>query len=241
MTEFVQIGHFQIPQTELVPLLAKYQMLPGVVRELILDRAIAQIECSNDEQISALKQLYDLYQLTSEERLQQWLDIRGLKRANLAQIAMRNFKVEKFKYQTWGGKIESYFLKRKSQLDRAIYSLIRTTDLGIAQEIYFRSIDSEQNFSQLAREYSQGAEAKTGGLIGPVDLSTPHPQIAQLIATQPLGKICPPVQLEQWYVIIRPEQIIPAQLDEPMRHRLLDELFQTWLQEQLQLDLVPTP
>jgi parvulin-like peptidyl-prolyl isomerase len=235
MTDFVQIGNFQVPQAELVPLLMTYQMLPAVVRELTLDRAIAEIECHNDEHISALKQLYDRHQLTSEERLQQWLDLQGLNRAKLAEIAIRNFKIEKFKHQTWGGKIESYFLKRKGQLDRAIYSLIRTTDLGIAQEIYFRSIDREQDFGQLAREYSQGAEAKTGGLIGPVEMSTPHPKIAQLIATQPVGKICPPVQLEQWYVII------PAQLDEPMRLRLLDELFQTWLHEQIQIALLPTP
>jgi hypothetical protein len=37
---------------------------------------------------------------------------------------------------------------------------------------------------------------------------------------------------KQWFVIIRPEQIIPAQLDKPMRQRLIDELFQIWLQEQ---------
>jgi hypothetical protein len=32
---------------------------------------------------------------------------------------------------------------------------------------------------------------------------------------------------------VRLEKFIPAQLDEPMRQRLLTELFTTWLQEQL--------
>jgi parvulin-like peptidyl-prolyl isomerase len=235
MTESIQIGNFQVPPAELVPLLKKYQIFPGVLRELAIDRAITEIECSNEEQISALKQLYDRHQLTDEARLSQWLDLQGLDRQYLAEIAIRNFKIGKFKQQTWGGKIESYFLKRKGKLDRAIYSLIRTKDIGIAQEIYFRSIDDEQTFEELARQYSQGPESQTGGSIGPVELSTPHPAIAQMISTQPLGKICPPVQLEQWYVIVRPEKIIPAQLDEPMRQRLIDELFQTWLQEQVQL------
>jgi parvulin-like peptidyl-prolyl isomerase len=238
--DFVQIGNFQLPQAELVPLLKRSQLISGVLRELILDRAIAEVECSNNEQIFALKQLYDRHQLTSEDRLKQWLDFQGLDRYHLAEIAIRNFKIDKYKQQTWTGKVESYFLKRKSQLDRAIYSLIRTNDLGIAQEVYFRSIDGEQNFAELARQYSQGAEAQTGGLIGPVELATPHPTIAHLLSTQPLGKICPPMQLEQWYVIIRPEQIIPAQLDESMRQRLIEELFQTWLQEQMQIAHVPT-
>jgi parvulin-like peptidyl-prolyl isomerase len=233
MTELMQIGNFQIPTAELVPLLQKYQLLPGVLRELTIDRAITAVACNKDEQISALKQFYDRYQLTSEERLQQWLDLHGLDRQQVAEIAIRNFKIEKFKQANWGGKLGSYFLQRKGQLDRAIYSLIRTSDLGIAQEIYFRLIDGEQTFEEIAHQYSQGAESKTGGLIGPVELSTPHPAIAQLITSQPLGKICHPVQLEQWYVIIRPEQIIPAQLDEQMRQRLIDELFQTWIQSQL--------
>jgi parvulin-like peptidyl-prolyl isomerase len=235
MTEFIQIGNFQIPPAELVPLLKRYQLLPVMLRELVIDQAIIAVECTAEEQLIALKQFYDRYQLTDEDRLGQWLSSQRLDRQNLSDIAIRNFKIDKFKQQTWGNKVGSYFLKRKSQLDRAIYSLIRTSDIGIAQEIYFRSIEGEQTFEEIARQYSQGAESKTGGLIGPVELSTPHPVIAQLITTQPIGQVCRPVQLEQWYVIIRPEQIIPAQLDDPMRQRLIEELFQTWIQEQIQL------
>ncbi len=238
MTELIQIGNFQVPQAELVPLLAKYQFLPGVLRELTIDRAIAATTCNDNEQMSALKQFYDRYQLTTEDRLTEWLNSLGLDRQQLADIAIRNFKIDKFKQQTWGGKVSSYFLKRKAQLDKAIYSLVRTSDLGIAQEIYFRSIEGEQTFEEIARQYSQGAESQTGGLIGPVELSTPHPEIARLITSQPVGKICHPIQLEQWYVIIRPEQIIPAQLDEPMRQRLIDELFQIWLQEEMSSNIL---
>lgn len=232
-TEFVQIGNFQIPKAELVPLLVRYQLLPGMLRELTIDRAIIQVECSAAEKVQAIEQIYARYQLTSNEQVQQWLDLQGLTREQLEDIATRQFRIEKFKQETWGNKLEAYFLKRKGQLDKAIYSLIRTNDIGIAQEVYFRLIDGEQTFEEIAHQYSQGAEAQTGGLIGPVELSTPHPAIAQLIATQPPGKICQPIKLEQWYVIVRPEQLIPSQLDEPMRQRLINELFQTWLQEEM--------
>jgi parvulin-like peptidyl-prolyl isomerase len=235
MTEFMRVGNFQIAQAELLTLLKRYQLLPSIIRELIIDRAIVTVECSDEEQISALKQFYDRYELTSEDRLVQWLACHHIDRQQLGEIAIRNFKIDKFKQANWGSKTESYFLNRKGQLDKAIYSLIRTSDLGIAQEIYFRLIDGEQTFAEIARQYSQGAESQTGGLIGPVELSIPHRAIAQILSSQPLGQIYHPVQLEQWYVIIRPEQIIPAKLDEPMRQRLIDELFQIWLQEQLQI------
>ncbi len=233
MTEFLQIGNFQLPQVELVNLLARYQILPTVLRELTIDLAIVEIQCSDLETGLALQQFRDRYGLTSEEQIQQWLNFQCLNSQQLAEIAIRQFKIEKFKTENWGNKTEAYFLKRKGQLDRAIYSLIRTNDLGIAQEIYFRLIDGEQTFAEIARKYSQGPEAKTGGLIGPVEISTPHPAIANLITTQPIGQICQPIKLEQWYAIVRPEQIIPAQLDEAMRQRLIEELFQNWIRSQM--------
>ena len=66
MTEFMQVGNFQIPQAELVALLKKYQILPGLLRELAIDRGIAEVECTAEEQIAALKFFYDRYQLTTE-------------------------------------------------------------------------------------------------------------------------------------------------------------------------------
>lgn len=166
--------------------------------------------------------------MITEERLQYWLNFHYLDRQQLAEIAIRQFRIEKFKQQTWGHQISSHFLKRKGQLDRIIYSLIRTKELGIAQEIYFRSIACEQSFTELATEYSEGAESQTGGLIGPVEISVPHPAIAQAISTQPLGQVCQPMHLEEWYVIVRPEKVIPAQLDEPMRQRLRSTTGGVW-------------
>jgi parvulin-like peptidyl-prolyl isomerase len=235
MTELAQIGNFQVPTAELMPLLVKYQMWPGLLRELVIDRAIADTECNEAERVQAIQEFYQRYQLTSNEQVEQWLTLQGLSVQQMEEIATRLFKIEKFKRENWSNKLEAYFLKRKGQLDRAIYSLIRTEDVGIAQEVYFRLMDGEQTFEEIARKYSQGAEAQTSGLIGPVELSTPHPAIAQLISTNPPGKICPPIKLEQWYAIVRPEKMLPSQLDEAMRQRLINELFQTWLQEQMQL------
>jgi parvulin-like peptidyl-prolyl isomerase len=233
MTEFVQIGNFQIDRAELLPLLRKYQLLPAVMRELTIDRAILTVSCDEAERQMAIQQFYDRYQLSSPEQILKWGEFQGLGVPQIEEIAIRQFKIEKFKQQTWGHKVESYFLKRKSQLDRAVYSLIRTSNIGIAQEIYFRTIDGEQTFAEAASKYSEGVEAQTGGAIGPVELSVPHPAIAHLIATQPLGRVCPPIQIDRWYAIVRPDRIIPAQMDAPMRQRLLDELFQIWLEERL--------
>ena len=70
-------------------------------------------------------------------------------------MAIRSLKLEKFKEAIWGGDLNSYFFQRKAQLDRVIYSIITTSEIGIAQEIYFRIQEGEQSFAELAREYAQ--------------------------------------------------------------------------------------
>lgn len=48
------------------------------------------------------------------------------------------------------------------------------------------------------------------------------------------GQLWPPTRIEDWWVIVRLEKFMPAQLDEAMRRRLLEELFLAWLQEESQ-------
>lgn len=152
----------------------------------------------------------------------------------LEALATRELRIEKFKQATWGEQLEPYFFKYKSKLDRVIYSIIRTTDVEIAQELYFRLLDGEQSFAELAKKYSQGQEAHNGGQIGLIALGQLHPALAKILASGQPGQLWSPFRLGEWLVIVQLQQFIPAQLDEQMRQQLLDVIFETWLEEQMQ-------
>jgi parvulin-like peptidyl-prolyl isomerase len=104
----------------------------------------------------------------------------------------------------------------------------------VAQELYFRIQAGEQSFAECARAYSTGPEAQTGGLLGPMELSQPHPTLATLLSTSQPGQLWPPIRLGEWLVIVRLEKLLPAQLDEPMRQQLLNAQFEAWVQEQIE-------
>lgn len=238
MAVVLQIGNQQIHSEELLPLLAGYQMLPQILQEILIDQAIAPIECTPEEQEKAREEFCTRQDIQSDEARDAWLKRYGMTPAQMNALATRDLRIEKYKQQTWGSKLESYFLNRKGKLDKVIYSLIRVKDLGLSQELFFRILEEEQSFAELARTYSQGPEAQTDGLIGPVELSVPHPQLAQMLSVSQPGQLLPPTRIGEWFVIVRLERFVPAQLDEPMRQRLLNEFFNTWLNEQLsQLDL----
>jgi parvulin-like peptidyl-prolyl isomerase len=240
MTEVLKIGNRTITNDELMPLLAGYQMLPQLRRELIIDEAIASIECTPEEVSQAQQQFFAERQLGSEADVKAWMEYLGLSPNQLEAVTLRKLKVEKFKQLTWGKKIESYFFQSKAKLDKVIYSLLRTQDVGIAQELYFRIQAKEQSFAEVAKEYSKGPEAQTGGLVGPIELSVLHPAMAQLLTNSQPGQVVPPTRIAEWFVIVQLEKFIPAQLDEPMRVRLLNELFEGWIQEQQKQMLTPS-
>jgi parvulin-like peptidyl-prolyl isomerase len=233
MTEAIQVGDRIINAEEIIPLLAGYQMLPQLLHEIFIDQAIAPISCTTEERANACQQFYQKNQLTSETNRQAWLSHYRMTQEQLEALATRGLRIEKFKQATWGPKLESYFINYKTKLDKVVYSLIRVKNAEVAQELYFRIQAGEQSFADLAREYSQGPEAQTNGLLGPVELGTPHPTLAQLLSISQPGQLWPPTRLDEWLVIVRLEKFIPAQLDESMRQQLLNRLFESWLQEQL--------
>lgn len=238
MSVMLKIGNRTVSAEDIVPLMARYQMLPQFLQELLIDEAIADIECTDEEQQKARETFFQQQQLTTPEAQQTWLNHYRMTPDQLQARATRELRIEKYKVARWGPKLESYFLERKGSLDRVIYSLIRTKDLGIAQELYFRISEGEQTFAEVAREYSQGPESQTDGLIGPVELSVPHPVLGQMLSISQPGQLCPPTRVGEWVVIVRLERFIPAQLDDAMRQRLLNECFQDWIKQQLrQLNL----
>lgn len=234
MDYLLKINDRLISNDELLPILSRHLMLPQLAREIIIAEAIEGIECTPEEKEMAKQRFLAENQLKNDEDVQNWLKKAGVKAEDLEELILRKIKIEKFKEQTWSDQLETYFAKRKKDLDQVVYSLIRTKNTGIAQELYFRILEGESDFKELAKKYSQGIEAETQGLIGPVDLSVPHPQIAQALANSEPGKLLEPMRIGEWIVIIRLENLIKAKLDKPTARRLLDELFQQWLQEQLE-------
>ena len=210
MTVVLQIGNRSITAEEVLPLMAGYQMLPQFLQEILIDDAIRSIDCTPEEAQEAAQQFYTQNQIAADDARQAWLQRQGMTQAQLDALATRELRVEKYKQQTWGPKLESYFLNRKGKLDKVIYSLIRTQDIGVAQELYFRILEGEQSLAELARAYSQGPEAQTDGLIGPVELSVPHPTLAQILTLSQPGQLSPPTRVGEWLVLGAARAIYPC-------------------------------
>ena len=109
---------------------------------------------------------------------------------------------------------ESLFLKYKDRLDRVLYSLIRVKDEDEANDLYFSIESKEAEFGDIAEKFSCGPESKTRGIVGPVDFTTPHPEVASRLRTCKPGELISPFKASEWFAIIRLEYRYESEYDD---------------------------
>ena len=112
------------------------------------------------------------------------------------------------------GNGEALFLRYKDRLDRVLYSLIRVDDEDLAHHIYYSIESNEIDFGDASKKYSQGPESKTQGIIGPCDLTVPHPEIASRLRNANPKQLFKPFAIDKWFAILRLEYRFDSEFNE---------------------------
>ena len=158
-----------------------------------------------------------------------------LDRATFTDIATSNIRIKDHCLKEFGSKAEARFLERKNQLDLVTYSLLRVSNLRKLRELFLRIQEKEVEFGELASIHSEGMEKQTRGIIGPIPLDKAHPVLAEQLRTSKIGEVSQPFKVDKYYLVIRVESYKPVQLDNLMREKMSEELFEEWLNSKSQI------
>jgi hypothetical protein len=138
-----------------------------------------------------------------------------------------------YQQQEFGHLVGSRFIERKSELDRVLFSTIQVKDLNLAEDLYCQIVDRNKSFIQLATLHSDSPTAKRGGTIGPILTSQLHPQIQHyLIGLEP-KQLSSIFKLDGYYIFLRLDRLLPAQLTHQIEQQLLNELFELRIKQQI--------
>ena len=129
------------------------------------------------------------------------------------------------------------FLERRASLDQVTLSVLRFEDADLALELYFQMVDGDVSYSRLIDRYGSQPGQPPRAMVGPVSFAQLHPLLARASERYAPGALIPPLEINGLVHLLRVEVLSKASLDEPMRQRMLIELRQQWLDEQLQLAL----
>ena len=128
----------------------------------------------------------------------------------------------------------SLFLKRKSQLDRAVYSLHWVDEEALAHELFIRLKERECSFEQLFCSLPDDRkEGLPSGKHGPTKLEMLPDALAQILRVSTPGQVWPPREAEGGWVILQLEELQPAIFDKSLKQQFALELGDRWLTEQM--------
>jgi parvulin-like peptidyl-prolyl isomerase len=201
----------------------------GLVRRLEWeqrrDRWLQAVPPPPEEQHQPLVQAFlaDL-ELRTPAAVQAWLQREAVGEADLLARAIRHGQWLAVCERHCGPQIPSYFLKRKSQLDRVSYTILPLAEQELCSELYQRIKEQEADFDTVLAEAPQHPELGERGRFGPVALAELPEGLAQLLRVSQPGQLWPPKPINGGWVLVRLEESRPAVLDQGLRRRLLLEL-----------------
>jgi PPIC-type PPIASE domain len=229
MSTAIGFGKRQLTIEVISQHLLSSNLLPLVLREILVDEILADWQAERPEEL-----IYQPEEFAAGcDRLAQADGYEGLTEGQIEIVVDRTLKLQRFKQAGWGNRVNSYFLERKDDLDRIVYSIMQVDDREVAQELFFRIQAGEGSFAELAFKYSQTEAAKDGGKVEPQLFNRLHPELYQFINYLEEGELSPVFNLDGLYTFIRLDYFLPARLDDTMRSTLIDELFDRWIQSRI--------
>ena len=169
------------------------------------------------------------YNLLSNDKFRVWLINAQLTEEKFKLITLRNWMWLNWCRNNFEKDLPDYFLKRKSHIDKVIYSIISVKDENIANELYFRIKEDEEPFWLIAKNYSSGPEKYSDGRVGPVTLSNITPKLRNMILLSDIGELWSPKKLNEWWVILKLENKYSFELNKELMDKLSLELGEKYL------------
>ena len=102
------------------------------------------------------------------------------------------------------------------------------------EELSLAIREGELDFAAAAIRYSEGPESAQGGRIGPISPDAGHPELKVRLAKANEGDLIGPFAIGEMHVLLRLDTRITTRLDEALQTQLLQELYNAWLDRQLQ-------
>jgi len=220
-----------IAAEQLLGLLRRQGQIPSLVRELVLDQALATVELSPEEEDQQLQPLRSERQLESEEAFVGFLQASSLDEQLLRQMVTRPERVVRYREERWGPRANSLYLKHKERYDLVIYRRLQCGNADVMQEVFFRLKDREESWDSLAQQFA-GGDPNATGRVGPVPVGSLEEPVLSALRQQGPGRVCRPISLGDQVVVAELEAFQPSEFNDELRTRILREEFETWLQEE---------
>ena len=200
-------------------------LLLTYIERLITQSLLMEKELIKEDEIKLNNAYCKSHNIKNEEELYHDLNEQGIRYKDHINNLKTSFYISNIAMDMYEVKAEAHFLKRKDQLDKYTYSLLRAKDSDLAYELYLQIESKENNFADISRKYSEGPEKHTNGIIGPASIDKTHPLLKEQLKSSSKGDLIQPFKIEQWWVFTRLEEKVEASFNDAMKAKMSLELL----------------
>ncbi len=213
-------------------LLQDYNLLRPLVLQMVTSDAIADTPVSDESMDQARLQLLDQRGYESLDQWSEMLKDLGRPEQQVLERLSRGIRLQQTARDRFAVKAEARFLERKHELDQVVYSLLRLENSFLARELYLQIESGESNFADLAKQFAEGPERNTNGIVGPVSLTQAHPVLVEKLRVAQPGVLLEPFRISDWWLVVRLERYSPATFTAEVSDQMCKEMFDAWIEEQ---------
>ncbi len=215
------------------PTLIAYQLWRPFLRARLMDESSRSIKLTPEAQQEAWVTFCARFEINPETPVSFPNEYAGLSEDGLRACASLEKRIQLWKETQFGPNVGDLFLKRRAELERVVYRLIRVNSESLVRELFFRLKNNEASFEELATEFSTGSESQSGGQVGPVAFGALNRELYEILHPAQPGELLGPIKIGQIHLILKLELRLPSKLDAPLSARLLEDLCNTWIEQRL--------
>ncbi|MBD6615946.1 peptidylprolyl isomerase [Komarekiella sp. 'clone 1'] len=164
-----------------------------------------------------------------------WLQKHYLSLDEFKELARINLLSEKLANYLFAKQVEPFFFEHQLDYAASVTYEVVLDDEDLAWKLFYALQENKISFPEIARQYIQDPELRrVGGYCGIQHRSNFRPEIAAYVFAAHPPQILKPMITQEGIYLIWVEEIIQPQLNEPLRCKILGDLFSAWLKQQLE-------
>ena len=232
----------EISNSDLAKHLKLSLQMPQVLTNLIDQRIIALtakqegvIIEEQELQAAADRFRFENNLIGSQDTLK-WLNNYHLSVTEFEELIKNNLLKQKLGEHLFKDKVEPYFYTHQLEYNKASLYEIVLSDFNLAMELFYGIQEQELSFWDLAHQYIEDDSLRRrGGYMGLKTRDRLHPEIAAevfVFDNSKLPQVLKPIAIEKKAHLICVEEIISPVLNDSLRQKIINRLYENWLIKQ---------
>jgi hypothetical protein len=211
------------------------ELIAGILQQRVIEEHAQRLglDISDEELQVGADQFRQDNKLDTIAETEKWLTDRTLSMDDFEQLVITNLLTHKIARQMFADKIEPFFHEHILDYGGAIISEVVVNDYNLAIELFYAIQEGDMSFADVALDYSTGEHKQSGGYRGLVKRRELPPEISAVVFATQQPRLLPPIRVAKNTHLILVTEIIPPQLSSSVRERIMWDLFQDWLQQQM--------